>query len=310
VKVLATGGSKRGVATAAAGIADDRFTAIMPVVAPVIDPPRGPYVHDRQPAKFVQMNQQFIADLRAGKFPNIPTTDAAADALLARDQIRTAECINTHQARAAGWTEEEMKVASTQAWAVCRTTDHLAQLEKRGVEVFYNQGTNDNVSPGMAALSQRFPDMHFYMVPGGQHGGSKETGLNKPVASQPDVDENLYAFALHHFFGTRPLPATPKLTRKWDASSRRLEVTATFPDGSEPQENTLWYAPVRQPDYSFAMEYDVWQSAPLHRTAPGTYAAEITLESDGATAQIVTVHRHSAAGSTLTISSPLTKVQP
>ena len=34
-KVLATGGSKRGVATAAAGIADDRITAIMPVVAPV-----------------------------------------------------------------------------------------------------------------------------------------------------------------------------------------------------------------------------------------------------------------------------------
>ena len=36
-KVLATGGSKRGVATAAAGIADDRVTAIMPVVAPVIE---------------------------------------------------------------------------------------------------------------------------------------------------------------------------------------------------------------------------------------------------------------------------------
>lgn len=39
VKVIATGGSKRGVATAAAGIADDRFTAILPVVAPIIDPP-------------------------------------------------------------------------------------------------------------------------------------------------------------------------------------------------------------------------------------------------------------------------------
>jgi hypothetical protein len=49
-KVIATGGSKRGVATAAAGIADDRFTAILPVVAPIIDPPGGPYVEGTRPA--------------------------------------------------------------------------------------------------------------------------------------------------------------------------------------------------------------------------------------------------------------------
>ena len=44
VKVLATGASKRGVATAAAGIGDDRFTAILPVAAPILDSPGGPYV--------------------------------------------------------------------------------------------------------------------------------------------------------------------------------------------------------------------------------------------------------------------------
>jgi hypothetical protein len=260
-----------------------------------------------QPAGIVQMNEQFISELRAGKFPNIPVT--AADALLSRDQIRTAECINTQQAREAGWSDDEMKAASTRAWAVCRTTDHLPFLEKRVVEVFYNQGTNDNVSPGMAALGHRFPDMHFYMVPGGQHGGSKETGLDKPVASQPDVDENLYAFALHHFFGTRPLPATPKVTSKWDAATHRLQVTARFTDGTEPQENVLWYASTRRPDYSFAMEYDTWSSTPLQQTSPGTYAGEVALESDGATAQFVTVHRHAVAGSTLTFSSPLTNVR-
>src|SRR5205814_7727971 len=90
-KALATGGSKRGVATAAAGIADDRFTAILPVVAPIIDPPGGPYVDDMKPATVVRANEQFITDLRAGKFPNIPMT--AADALLARDKVRAAERI-------------------------------------------------------------------------------------------------------------------------------------------------------------------------------------------------------------------------
>src|SRR2546423_809877 len=67
VKVIATGGSKRGVATAAAGIADDRFTAIMPVVAPILDSPGGPYVEGMKPAEITRANEQFLADLGAGK---------------------------------------------------------------------------------------------------------------------------------------------------------------------------------------------------------------------------------------------------
>lgn len=305
-KVLATGGSKRGVATASAGIADDRFTAIMSVVAPIIDPPGGPYVNDMKPAAILRENEQFIADVRSGKFQNLTTS--AADALLARDQVRADERITTQEARSAGWTEDEMKAACTRAWAVCRTTDHLPALRKRGVEIFYNQGTNDNVSPGMVELGRRFPDMHFYLMPGGQHGGSKETGLLKPVASQPDVEENLYAFALHHFFGTRPMVAAPKVRQHWDKATKRLRVTVTFPDKSEPQKNDLWYAVQRHPDYTFAMEYDTWQSVPMHQSGPATYSGEVTLQDATDTAQFVTVHQHTAGGSTLTISSPLTVI--
>src|SRR3984885_12700 len=79
VKVIATGGSKRGVATAAAGIADDRFTAIMPVVAPIINPPGGPYVEGTRPAEIVRANEQFLADLSAGKISGL--TAAAVDPL-------------------------------------------------------------------------------------------------------------------------------------------------------------------------------------------------------------------------------------
>jgi hypothetical protein len=306
MKVLATGGSKRGVATAAAGIADSRFTAIMPVVAPIIDPPGGPYVNDMKPASILRENEQFIADVRAGKFPNI--TNAGADALLVRDDVRAAERITSQEARSAGWTDDEMKEACTRAWAVCCTTDHLPDLQKRGLEIFYNQGTNDNVSPGMVELGNRFPDMDFYLMPGGQHGGSKETGLNKPVASQPDVDENLYAFSLHHFFGTRPLIAAPKVTQRFDKAAKTLHVTVTFPDNSEPQKNDLWFSPERHRDYTFAMEYDAWKSVPMRQTGVATYEGEATLEGNGDTAEFVTVHQHAAEGSTLTISSPLTKV--
>src|SRR5262249_31754674 len=43
-KVLVTGGSKRGVAAAICGIHDDRFTAILPVVAPILGNPGGAFV--------------------------------------------------------------------------------------------------------------------------------------------------------------------------------------------------------------------------------------------------------------------------
>ncbi len=227
-KALATGGSKRGVATAAAGIADDRFTAILPVVAPIIDPPGGPYVEGMRPAAITQANEQYLGELRAGKNPAI--TAAGVDALVNREHVRAAERITTQEARDAGWTDEEMKDASTLAWEVCRTTNYLPALQKRGVEIFYNEGSNDQVSPGLLELCKRFPEFPLYVVPGGQHGGAKEAAFLKQVGGLPEVDENLYAFAQHHFFNARPMIAPPHLEQHWDAATHHLQVTVTFPD--------------------------------------------------------------------------------
>jgi hypothetical protein len=307
VKVIATGGSKRGVATAAAGIADDRFTAILPVVAPIIDPPGGPYVEGLKPAEITRANEQFLADLKTDKITSAPAT--AVEPLVSRDKIRAAERITVEEARGAGWSDAEMKAASTLAWEVCRTTNYLPALQKRGVEIFYNQGSNDNVSPGLLELGRRFPLLHIYVVPGGQHGGAKEAGFLKQVGSLPEVDENLFAFAQHHFFQARPLVASPKVTSHWDAAAHRLQVTATFPDQAEPQKNDVWWSVNRHPDYTFAMEYDAWESAPLKRTGPATFCGEVTLSSQPKTLDLVTVHQHTANGSTLTLSSPLLRAE-
>lgn len=306
-KVLATGGSKRGVATAAAGIADDRFTAILPVVAPIIDSPGGPYVQGMMPDKIVKMNETFLADVKDGKFADIPK--AAWEALTSREGIRAAERITVAEAKAAGWTESEMKEACTAAWEVCRTTNYLPELRKRGLEIFYNEGADDNVSPGLLELGKRFPDLPVYIMPGGQHGGAKESGLTKPVASQPDVDENLFAFSQHHFFNARPMLATPKVKAHVDAVKHVLVVEATFPDRSEPQENKLWWSLNRHPDYSIAMEYDRWESVPMERTGPGAFRGEAKLPEKLSSVQLVTVHAHAAGGSTLTVSSPLTELR-
>ena len=313
VKVLATGGSKRGVATAAAGIADDRFTAIMPVVAPIIDPPGGPYVEGLQRAEIVKENERFLADLGAGKITHAPAT--AVEPLVSRDKVRAAERITVAEARGAGWSDDEMKSASTLAWEVCRTTNFLPALQKRGLEIFYNEGSNDNVSPGLHELGRRFPALPIYVVPGGQHGGAKTTGFNKQVGSLPEVDENLFAFAQHHFFGTRPMPATPKVKTHWvstttGGTSCHLFVTVTFPDKSEPQKNELWFSMNRHADYTFAMEYDEWKSVPMRRTGPATFDAEITALAKSDALDFVSVHQHTAAGSTLTFSSPLLHTKP
>jgi len=306
-KALATGGSKRGVATAAAGIADDRFTAIMPVVAPIIDSPGGPYVEGMRPAAIVAANEQFLVDLAAGKIPNAPA--AGHDALVSREKIRAFERIALAEVQLAGWTADEMIAACNGAWEVCRTTHYLPALQQRGLEIFYNEGSNDNVGPGLVELGKRFPNLPIYVVPGGQHGGAKEAGFKKQVGSLPEVDENLYAFAMHHFFAARPMVATPKLTARWDAGAARLEVTVIFPDHAEPQKNELWWSVDRHPDYTFAMEYDLWQSMPLRQTGPGSYSGEIALKSAPKTIDVVSVHQHTASGSTLTFSSPLVRVE-
>ena len=301
-KVLVTGGSKRGVATAAAGIHDERVTAILPVVAPIIDPPGGPYVHGMMPDEITKMNEQFIVDLRAGKIPGAPVT--AADPLLAREKIRADERIDLAAAKAAGWSEAEMKAMCTGAWEVCRTTNYWAALKQRGLEVFYNQGSNDNVGPGLIELGQKFPDLPIYVVPGGQHGGAKETGFTKQVGGLPEVDENLYAFAMHHFFATRRMVAPPKIVTQWSQSKHSLHVIATFPDGSEPQKNELWTALDRHPDYSMQMEYDAWLSVPMTKTGTATYEADFKVTAGTKTVNFVTVHAHEEAGSTITLSSP------
>ena len=141
-------------------------------------------------------------------------------------------------------------------------------------------------------------------MPGGQHGGAKEAGFTKPVASQPDVDENLYAFATHHFFGTRRLIAPPKLETKWEKASGRVSIRVTFPDGAEPQSNEVFWSVNRHPDYTMHMEFDTWQSAPLRRTGAATFEGEASVEAGASTLDVITVHRHQEAGTTLTISSP------
>jgi hypothetical protein len=124
------------------------------------------------------------------------------------------------------------------------------------------------------------------------------------VAGQPEVAENLYAFAMHHFFGTCRLLAAPKLTAHWNMETHMLQVQVVFPDGVEPQGNELFWSVNRHPDYSMQMEFDSWASAPLVKVGPGTFTGEAKVEGAVKTLDVITVHKHTENGITLTVSSP------
>ena len=299
-KVLTTGGSKRGVATAASCIADDRITAMMPVVAPIIDSPGGPYVEGTLDPAITKMNEEFLA--------NMPS-EVGRNAMIVRQKARSDERLTLESVKAAGWSEAEIKAASSLAWEVCRTTNYLDALAKRGVEIFYCEGSNDNVGPGLIELGKRFPQLPIYVMPGGQHGGAKEAGFTKSVASQADVDDNLYAFATHHFFGTRRGIQSPQMTVQRDKQTQHFSLSVTFPDGAEPQSNEVFWSVNRHPDYSMQMEFDEWKSAPMEKQAEATYKAEITIEGDVKTVDFISVHKHTEAGTTFTISSAELRVR-
>ena len=307
-KVLTTGGSKRGVAAAASCIADDRITAMMPVVAPIIDSPGGPYVEGTLDPAIAKMNDDFVASM---------PSEIGRSAMLVRQKARSDERLTLASVKAAGWSEAEITAASSLAWEVCRTTNCLDALKKRGVDILYCQGSNDNVSPGLLKLGENKEQagLPVYIMPGGQHGGAKEAGFTKPVASQPDVDENLYAFAMRHFFGVHQVIPRPSVSVSRLKDAPRFAVTVLLPDGTGPQSNEVFWSVNRHPDYSMQMEFDEWKSAPLKMLPPAgesqrrVCSGEVTIEGDWRTVDFITVHRHTEDGTTFTVSSHIQRMR-
>ena len=295
-KVLATGGSKRGVGAAICGIHDDRFTAILPVVAPMLGNPGGAYVRGSALKEEDAMNAAFLDHLP----PELPET--ARQALEERDQRRGDQAITIQEASAAGWSEAEMLQMNDEAWNACLIAKHLEAVRKRGLAFFYHVGTNDNVCPALRQLGEKHPDFPIYILPGGQHGGPKTSGFTLQTPSQPEADENLFAFARHHFFDARSLPTPPKL--EVVALGNRLRVTVQIVAGTVPQRNALSWCVNRHPPYTLATEYDRWDSVALTANKDGSFSAEIEVPATAKTIDFVSTHTQEEGGLPFHFSSP------
>jgi len=222
-KVIATGGSKCGIAAMVATIHDDRFTAAMPVVTPIANNPGGPFVIGTESDELTRMNEGFLKALAAGQRADLPASCYAA--LEERRERQANERITLAQAQAAGWSEAEILAMNDCAWDLARVASHHAALQRRGVDLFFNVGTNDNVSANLPEAVRRVPSLPLYIVPGGQHGGPTTTGFTRQVPRLPEVDANLAAFARRHFFGRGVSPAPPAVRTNWDPRKRQLSVS-------------------------------------------------------------------------------------
>lgn len=305
-KVLATGGSKRGVGAAVAGIHDDRITAIQPVVAPPMGNPGGAVVLGTEPKSIIDANKRFFAALEAGEL-GLPST--TKEGLEGREERRVNVRVTLEQAKAAGWSDLEIEAMTTRYWDCGRIVDFLSRMKARGLEYFYTVGANDSVSPSLLELGKLFPEFPIYIVPGGQHGGPTTVGYNRRTPAEPTVTDDFLTFALHHFFDARRMLSAPQVAYKWNQGENTLEVEAVFTDGSEPQGNALWWAVDKSEPFTLPFEYDRWEETGMKRVGSGKYAGEIRFEKKPERLDIITVHTHEENDLPLTISSPYLRVK-
>ena len=212
------------------------------------------------------------------------------------------QAITLEVAQAAGWTDEEIQQMNDEAWNASRIATVLSEVKKRGLEFFYHVGTNDNVCPAMKIVGERYPDFPLYILPGGQHGGPKESGFTLQTPSQPEADQNLYAFAAHHFPGHRSLPLHPEIKLIQEGGAIRVSVFHS--GGIAPETNRVSWTVNRSLPCTYSAEYDEWESVALEAVGNGQFTALIPLSDEAGSIDVVSTHKHVENGIPFHFSSP------
>jgi len=307
VKVIASGGSKRGIGSAAAGIFDDRFTGIVPIVAPPMGNPGDPQVIGKQDEAIARINERFYRELKEGKLGLNPEI---AVALKDRSERGKMTRITVEQAQAAGWSESDMLRANDAVWDVSRMTGHRAKAGRKGLEFLYIMGTNDSVTPSLLKLGRQWPDFPLCIIPGGQHGGPRGADYTRRVTMQKETLANLETFARYHFFGERTALQGPGIEHSWDAEERQLTITARFAKGAKPESNDLWWSVNKSRPHTRYFEYDSWESVPMKRIEGGLLEATIDVPENARRIDFLSTHTHTENGLPWHVSSPYLRFQP
>lgn len=297
-QVISTGGSKRGIATSIAGIHDDRFTGIMPVVAPPHGNPGRPVaVRGLEPVWIADQNRAFLETVDPG----------VRNSLLQRTLRRNVGRITLNDSLRHGWSEDDMINLNDRIFDSSRITRHLDSVNERNLLFMYHVGTNDSVTPALLELGELHPQFPLYIVPGGQHGGPADAGYTRRVTIQPEVQSNFDSFCRLHFFGSGGIPEAPNISA--ERKGNQLIVTSYFKSDVKPESNQLSWSFDRHRPYTFPFEYDPWNSSPMKNEMDGSWSARIPIMSENKSIQLVSTHQVGSGGYPFAISSSLKELR-
>jgi hypothetical protein len=294
-KIGAIGGSKRGLASAAAGVWDDRVTVIVPMVAPVFGQPQYNKSYPELDEAFLRLAEQGKTELAVGEAARLRT-------IL---KTKSRYWLDDEDFLAAGWTPSDIEASARQVGALHLAVDNLPRWDRRGLDYFFQLGTNDNVTPHLVEMFEKYPRFSSYVVPGGQH-GTDGVGNQRRTPTLAEVKANSLAVFSNHFFGDRPRMQNPRIEYKLFPG--RVHVEVTFDQGSPAETGTLYWSSDRPPEGSLPYEHSPWESAPMKATGARTWTGEIPLAAKTSTLELLSVHSDTVNEMPMYVSSGLRRL--
>ena len=285
-KIAVSGGSKRGVASAACGIWDDRFTAMAPVVAPPHVAPSGMFAWPPDSAKVREANERFLAAVRDGS-SRLPAE--VRKSILAFEERNARYKLSLDDMRKAGFTEDDIRLAAERIDSLYLLSENTPAAHRPGLDWLYINGTNDNVTPGVLATSRIYPPWNVLLLPGGQH-GSAGFGFERRTPTAPETTATVQAFFEHHFFGEPALPSKPSLRAARENDQLYVVVETAYGD-LPAEEMAVYWSFDRPPAGTWDYQYSEWHSAPMERVSERGWEARIPLAEGVRKVDLLSLHR-------------------
>ena len=219
-KVAASGGSKNGASPSMAIIHDERMTAVHATVSPIWDSPLR--LNDDKAWKELRAQGGRSGGFTGGHFgPNF-----------------------NRRVLDSGGTWKDLQKFTRDISDGVFISRNLEALRKRSVDMLFHPGTHDMVAFDMAWGGKNHPSIPVYL---GANSGHGKRGHPKTERDQ----QNKAAFMLKHFFPNKvkgSLLAPPKVQHV--VKGKTIEVTITFPEGSQEESGRIWWIFDRSPDGS------------------------------------------------------------
>lgn len=219
-KVAMSGGSKNGASPSMAIIHDERMTAVHATVSPIWDSPLR--LNDDQAWKQLRAQGGRSVGFTGGHFgPNF-----------------------NRRVLDSGGTWKDLQKFTRDISDGVFISRNLTALRKRKVDMLFHPGTHDMVAFDMAWGGKNHPSIPVYL---GANSGHGKRGHPQTERDQ----QNKAAFMFKHFFPNQvkgDLLAPPEVQH--ELKGKAIEVTVTFPRGSNEESGRIWWMFDRAPDGS------------------------------------------------------------